>query len=146
MPCVSLPHVCALTQEVASFCHGRWKPTYKEDIEIRLQNVVYYSFSKLSEEAQNMFLDSVSVLLGQSENMAMRVWEAWWPDEAHRALGKLKQLSLISIADDKIMALDVIRSLGQSIILKDNGLANGKYVGSRVWITSNGHVQGLIEV
>lgn len=108
--------------------------------------MVYYSFSKLSEEAQNMFLDSVSVLLGQSENMAMRVWEAWWPDEAHRALGKLKQLSLISIADDKIMALDVIRSLGQSIILKDNGLANGKYVGSRVWITSNGHVQGLIEV
>jgi hypothetical protein len=129
---------------IASFRDGYWTPTYI-GTEEWLQNVVYYSFSKLSEEAQNMFLDSVSVLLGQPKHIAMLVWEALWPNKARQALRMLKQLSLISITNDRITALDVIRSLGQSIILKDNRVADGKYVGSRVW-TRNGDVQGLIKV
>lgn len=131
--------------------------------EARLQGVVHFSFSKLSEAAQNMFLDTVSVLHGQPLCKAMLVWEAWWPREAQQALRKLKQLSLISttpyranplfdrkppsMLDERLITLDVIRVLGQSILLEHDRAdrLGDKYVGSRVWVTSRG-VQGLQEV
>jgi hypothetical protein len=126
-----------------------------------LQGVVYFSFSRLSEAAQNMFLDSITVLQGQPLYKAMLVWEAWWPGEAHQALKRLKQVSLIttksgkqpqsgphSILDERLTSLDVIRSLGQSIILRPDtaGMLGTQHVGSRVWATCEGQVQGLLKV
>jgi hypothetical protein len=136
----------------------------EDSSEAKLQGVVYYSLSNLSDAARNMFLDSISVLQGQSLFNAMLVWEAWWPDEAQRALDKLKQMSLIStkrgparlydsydppsILHERLTTLDVIRTLGQSILLKPDRAdrLGDKYVGSRVWVNSKGEVQGLIEV
>lgn len=116
--------------------------------------MVYYSFSKLSSAAQNMFLDSVTVLLGQPESKALLVWEAWWPGKARQALRKLKQLSLVSLRSGgfrrlqkRVTALDVIRSLGQSILLQPDraNRFSDAYVGSRVWVVRSGVVQGLTE-
>jgi hypothetical protein len=129
--------------------------------EALLQDVVYYGFSKLSEAAQNMFLDSVSVLQGQPLFLAKVYWEAQWRGDAHRALRHLKQLSFISttqmenfswtppsIMHEYIEPLDVIRSLGQSILLKPDRFKrlDDKHLGSRVWVGSGGDVQGLVEV
>lgn len=155
------PLIFCRTQEVAAFSQGGWTPTDMGSSEGRLQDVVYHSFSKLIEAAQNMFLDSVSVLQGQPVSKAMLVWDVWWPDQAHQALRRLKQLSLIStkttrysnsdppsILDERLLTLDVIRVLGQSIIRKhdrDDRLG-GTYVGSRVWFGSGHEVQGLIQV
>ena len=108
-----------------------------------------------------MFLDSISVLQGQPLFKAMLVWEAWWPKEAQLAFEQLEQLSFIgtkpvrqfraapSILDEQLTTLDVIRSLGQSILIKHQERADtlsDKYVGSRVWVDSTGKVQGLIEM
>jgi hypothetical protein len=138
--------------------------------EALLQGVVYHSFSRLSEAAQNIFLDSISVLQEQPLYKAILVWEAMWPGKAHQALRRLKQLSLIStksidrsrpidarffwpvtppsILDERLTTLDVIRVLGQSIILKPDRAdrLGDKYIGSRVWVGSEGEVRGLIKV
>jgi hypothetical protein len=150
---------------------GKWDPPEMGSTEARLYGVVYFSFSRLSEAAQNIFLDSVSVLQGQPLSKAMLVWEEWWPGQAQPALQKLKQLSLIStkpgresrwghalrgnephgILDERITTLDVIRWLGQSIILKNDmpGGLGDKYYCSRIWVTSQGEVspgQELLKV
>lgn len=154
-------------QEVSAFRIGLWAPTDMSSSEAVLQDVVYYSFSKLSPAAQNMFLDSISVLQGQPVSKAMLVWEAWWPGQAQQAFRRLQRLSLIStkpeagfawliegpykqgkIRNERLTSLDVIRCLGQSILLKPDRAdrLGDEYIGSRIWVTSRRYVQGLIQV
>jgi len=120
-----------------------------------MARVVYYSFSKLSEAAQNMFLDCVSVLYWEDFDQAMLVWEAWWPGEARRAFRRLQQLSLVSTDTDRrggrqLVVLDVIRSLGQSMFLSTGQLPGlvdvGRYYGSRIWTGPDGQPVGIVEV
>jgi len=121
-----------------------------------MARVVYYSFSKLSEAAQNMFLDCVSVLYWEDFDKAMLVWNAWWPGEALRAFRRLQQLSLVSTDTDrrggkqKLVVLDVIRSLGQSIILTTGQLPGpidvGFYYGSRIWRGLDCQAVGIVAV
>lgn len=76
-----------------------------------------------------MFLDCITVLEGESHDLAMRVWKAWWHRQAYTAFKQLQQLSFVSIGDGKLVVQDVIRSIGRSILL-DQG---SEFAGSRIW-------------
>lgn len=116
-----------------------------------LQGVVSWSFEhQLTPAAQNMFLDCVTVLEGEPYDLAMRVWEAWWPRQAFTAFKRLHQLSLVSLSGGRLRLVvqDVIRSIGRSLLLQsgiEHGPASG-FAGSRIWMGSDGKPQGHVQV
>lgn len=104
--------------------------------------------NQLSCAAQNMFLDCVSVM-HQAPEEVVRVWEAWWPGQAYTAFNRLKQLSLVSVKRGKLVVLDVIRWICQSMLLEAASSAAGPaavYAGSRIWLGPDGTVQGAVQV
>lgn len=123
-----------------------------ETSEQLVQDVVKWSFDKLplNGAAQNMFLDCVTFMDQQPYGLAMRVWEAWWPHQAHTAFNRLLQLSLVSLHDDgKLVVLDVITLIGRSMLLQAASSATGPaavYAGSRVWPGADGKLQGAVQV
>jgi len=112
--------------------------------------VVRWSFKKLDNTAaQNIFLDCITVVEGEPLDLAMRVWKAWWPQQAHTAFNRLQQLSLVNVHIDKIVVLDVIRSIGRTM-LREAASRPGPdapwYGGSRIWEGPDGKPLGYMQV
>lgn len=105
--------------------------------------VIRWSFEKkLSAAAQNMFLDCITVLEHQPYDWAMRVWEAWWPQQAYSAFKQLQQLSLVNDYDGLLSVPDVIRSTGRSMLLE----AGSPFAGSRIWQGPHSKLLGFVQV
>lgn len=133
-----------VTQDVHAFTSGLLTATGSD-----LQGVISWSFEhQLTEAARNMFLDCVTVLEGEPHDLAMRVWEVWWPRQAFTAFRRLQQLSFVSVCDKKLVVQDVIRSVGRSMLLEagsGSSPASG-FAGSRIWMGMDGKPLGHVQV
>lgn len=97
---------------------------------------------KLNTAAQNMFLDTVSVLHGRDSRRALLVWQAWWPGQGGAELKELQRRALINIDDEqRLVVHDVIRSLGRGIIRDPSR----PYFGTRAWV-EDGQLVKFVEV
>jgi hypothetical protein len=102
---------------------------------------------RLTEAAQNIFLDCVTVLEGEPHDWAVGVWEAWW-SQAHTAFNRLQRLSFVSVHDGKLVVQDVIRSIGRSMLLEaasGRGPACG-FAGSHIWQGADDKLMGYVQV
>lgn len=109
-----------------------------------LRGILSTSFNTLSHLAQNIFLDTVSVLHGKRRITALWVWEAWWKGQgsAELALEELQHRALVSIdSKQRLVVHDVIKALGRGII-RDPG---SRFYGSRAWV-ENGQLVKFCEV